>query len=189
MTKEIQIVEGPVERLDTYASIPISFVIKSRLDLDQLWLGEYAEIKIPEKTKDYDALEPISTLAERFDTAKWRMFSAVVTSNDQGHVAGGAIVAWNTPVLDMLDGRQDLSVLWDIRVHPLFRGQGIGRTLFERAKAWSKHRQCTEMRVETQNTNVAACRFYRQMGCRLHSIQEDAYEGLDEAKIIWTTKV
>ena len=197
---QLHLIEGPVANLRAYATIPISFVINSRLDLDQLWLGEYAEIPIETRTKDYDLLEPIITLPQRFDVANWGMIIATKPGElvpihlPKGALpgvqpVGGAVIAWNTPNVDMLGGRTDLSILWDIRVHPVFRNQGLGRALFEHAKKWSKDRGCIEMRVETQDTNVAACRFYRQMGCRVHTIKERAYEGLDEAKIIWTTRV
>jgi ribosomal protein S18 acetylase RimI-like enzyme len=196
---QIHLIEGPVANLRAYASIPISFVIRSRLDLDQLWLGEYSELPVEPRTKDYDALEPISTLKDRFDVENWGMVVATKPgelvpihlpsgSLPDIHPVGGAIMAWNTPGLDMLEERIDLIVLWDIRVHPLFRGQGVGHGLFEHAKSWGKKRGCKELRVETQDTNVDACRFYRQMGCRVHSIQEHAYEGLDEAKLIWTCR-
>ena len=190
--------------LDSYAAIPISFVIHSRLDLDQLWLGQFVEVPVDAKTKDYDTLESIATLRERFDTKNWILLSAHVSrefgmmpldprglaraKNDDMHLIGGAILAMHSTDLDMLENRDDLAVMWDIRVHPLFRRQGLGAALFDQAKTCAKSHGCNEMRVETQDTNVDACRFYRRMGCLLHSIQEDAYEGLDEAKIIWTTR-
>src|SRR5689334_10657044 len=100
---EIQIVESPVVDLGAYASIPIAFVIRSRMDLDQLWLGEYAEIPVEERTKDYDSLEPVSTLAQRFDVSNWVMLSALIESSDHPDSrAGGAILAMRTPGLDML---------------------------------------------------------------------------------------
>jgi ribosomal protein S18 acetylase RimI-like enzyme len=193
---EIVIAESALRNLETYASIPISFVIKSRLDLDKLWLGEYVEIPVEPRTKDYDAFEPTPTLTERFDVTNWGMLSVqtVAIGTDappqaETHGIGGAIVAIRTPDLDMLEGRNDLAILWDIRVHPIFRRKGVGRALFEDAKKWAKKKGCIELRVETQDTNVDACRFYRRMGCRLHSIHENAYAGLDEARIIWTNKI
>jgi ribosomal protein S18 acetylase RimI-like enzyme len=183
----LDILEGPVANLDVYASIPISFVVKSRLDVSQLWLGEIAEELIDTRTKDYDALESVVSLPERFDVANWGCLRAQIPTDS--HAVGGAIVAWNSPDVDMLQGRKDLAVLWDIRVHPIFRGKGVGRALFEHAAMWAKDRGCTEMRVETQDTNVAACKFYRQMGCRILTIEENAYAFLDEAKIVWTTRV
>lgn len=35
--------------------------------------------------------------------------------------------------------------------------------------------QCRELKVETQDTNVRACRFYAAMGCALRAVEENAY--------------
>jgi ribosomal protein S18 acetylase RimI-like enzyme len=42
----------------------------------------------------------------------------------------GAVVVLKTPSLTMLEGRDDLAMLWDIRVSPEARGQGVGTALF-----------------------------------------------------------
>ncbi len=75
----------------------------------------------------------------------------------------------------MLGGRDDLAVLWDIRVHPDWRGQGVGRRLFGRVVDWSRRRDCTQLKIETQNINVGACRFYGAQGCHLDGIIRGAY--------------
>ena len=75
----------------------------------------------------------------------------------------------------MLSGRDDLAVLWDIRVHPDHRRSGIGTALFAEAAKWSRERNCKYLKVETQNVNVPACRFYTQQGCRLGEINRFAY--------------
>lgn len=74
-----------------------------------------------------------------------------------GH--GRATIAFNTPGLRLLEGRRDLSVLWDIRVAPDARGKGIGSALFERVEVWAKANGCCQLKVETQNINVRACDF------------------------------
>jgi GNAT superfamily N-acetyltransferase len=68
-----------------------------------------------------------------------------------------------------------LAVLWDIRVAPAFRGRGVGRALFEAVETWVGARGCAELKVETQNINVAACRFYAALGCQLRTVRTDAY--------------
>ncbi|MBI1756387.1 MAG: GNAT family N-acetyltransferase [Fimbriimonas ginsengisoli] len=87
---------------------------------------------------------------------------------------------WN-----LLEGRSDLALLYDLRVDPPHRGMGVGRILVLHAIEWSRRHGSAEMRVETQDTNVAACRLYRAMGLSLHSIDEHGYEGLAEAKLIF----
>jgi GNAT superfamily N-acetyltransferase len=75
----------------------------------------------------------------------------------------------------MLEGREDLSVLWDIRVRPDKRGNGIGEALFNTALEWSLLRGCRQMKIEPQNINTAACHFYTKMGCELGTIHRFAY--------------
>jgi GNAT superfamily N-acetyltransferase len=99
---------------------------------------------------------------------------------------GGATVAFNTPGLTMLEGRRDLSVLWDIRVAPDARGKGIGSALFEGVEAWAQTQCCRELKVETQNVNVHACDFYARHGCQLRAVHHAAYPELPkEIQVLW----
>lgn len=51
-------------------------------------------------------------------------------------------------------------------------------------------RGCTRVRIETQNVNRPACRFYATMGCALESINRFACPELpDEAQILWRVDV
>ncbi len=46
--------------------------------------------------------------------------------------------------------------------------------------------ECAELKIETQNINVPACRFYARQGCRLSAIVSHAYaEFPDEIQLIW----
>jgi len=92
-----------------------------------------------------------------------------------GTPVGGAIVAFRTPGVNMLNGRDDLAALWDLRIHPDFRRSGIGTKLFAQAVEWSKEQGCRQLKVETQNINVPICRFYVRQGCRLGEINRYAY--------------
>ena len=95
-------------------------------------------------------------------------------------------MAWNTPGVDMLEGRRDLAVLWDIRVHRDHRCRGVGTQLFKRAAAWARERGCCFLKIETQNVNVPACRFYAAQGCELGAINRHAYaECPDEVELVW----
>jgi GNAT superfamily N-acetyltransferase len=58
-------------------------------------------------------------------------------------------VAYATPGIFQLERRQDLEVLWDIRVKPEARGRGVGRKLFERAVDCARLRGCRLMKIET----------------------------------------
>ena len=67
--------------------------------------------------------------------------------------------------------------------------QGIGAALFARAANWARQRGCTQLKIETQNINVPACRFYAAQGCELGVIHRHAYAGhpqmADETMLIW----
>ncbi len=166
----------PVGDLSTYSQIPIAFRGRSRLDLDALIHGRFVEVPIEPFTKDYDQLESPSEWPRRFDVQNWVRLDAE---------GGSVVVAWNTPGVDMLEERDDLAVIWDIRVRPEQRGKGIGRTLVQAAEAWAREKTCTELKVETQDNNVAACLFYKTMGFQLKEIVPNAYPGLEEAMLLW----
>jgi GNAT superfamily N-acetyltransferase len=70
--------------------------------------------------------------------------------------------------------------------HPDVRSSGIGSALFRAAEDWSRTRHCRSLIVETQNINVAACRFYVRMGCALQAINCLAYPELPgEVQLLW----
>ena len=58
--------------------------------------------------------------------------------------------------------------------------------LFRAAERWARGRGCLALKVETQNVNVPACRFYARMGCALRSINRAAYPELPgEIQMLW----
>ncbi len=168
---------GP-DRLDDYDAIPMSFLVDSRfrVEIVDSGFGGFRLVEEPVDppwTKDYEEGEPDGARrwAKRWGAENW---AYLLASND-GQVAGGAVIATRTPDAWMLDGRDDLAVLWDIRVHPDHQRIGVGRTLFDRAVEWSRSEGMTQLKIETQNNNVRACRFYASMGCELRSIIHHAY--------------
>jgi ribosomal protein S18 acetylase RimI-like enzyme len=98
-------------------------------------------------------------------------------------------VAFGSADLDMLEGRTDLAVLWDLRVLPELRRTGIGTKLMDHAAIWSRRRECRQLKVETQNVNVPACRFYVRSGCLLGGVHRFAYastrEVAHEVMLLW----
>jgi len=93
-----------------------------------------------------------------------------------GVPVGAAAVAFDTTGVFLLEARRELAVLWDIRVRPEARGAGI--LLFRHAAEWSKRHGCTQMKIETQNVNVPACRFYQRMGACLGEIHRHGYAAI-----------
>jgi GNAT superfamily N-acetyltransferase len=138
--------------------------------------------------KDYDAIkgEGPTRWAHTFDITNWGLLAAHdETEHDRVRV-GGAVVAWNTSNVNMLEGRRDLAALWDIRVLPGRRTSGVGTLLFRAVEAWALARGCNTLKIETQNINVGACHFYARMGCTLGVIDRFAYPDLpDETRLLW----
>jgi GNAT superfamily N-acetyltransferase len=171
----ITIIEIPPERLAEYDQVPSKFLVKSILEVELLdgGLGGILlkEVRVEKPyIKDYDSYGELpSDWPKKFDVSKWGFFLAL----DMGNPIGAAAVAFDTTGVFVLEGRKDLSVLWDIRVKPEARGVGI--LLFRYAAEWSRRRGCRQMKIETQNVNVPACRFYQRMGAQLGEIHRYAY--------------
>ena len=193
----IEIQEIGVDSLPRYAAIPISFKVESVFQIEVIDQGLGGFILVEEKvepyTKDYDSKEkddprPIGW-TKRFDISNWGFFLALNGSR----ALGGATVAIDTPDVNMLEGRKDLAVLWDIRVHPDERRRGIGSKLFKHAADWARRKGCRQLKVETQNINVPACRFYAKQGCELGAIHRYGYAGCSdvahEAMLLWYLKL
>ena len=87
----------------------------------------------------------------------------------------------------MLGGGRDRAVVWDLRIAPEHRRQGVGRALLRAADEWARARGCTCLEVETQQINVAACARYARHGFRLRAVDPRAYaDHPDEIQLIWT---
>ena len=171
----VQIAQIGPERLGDYASIPSKFEVRSTLQVELIegGLGGMLLRQVPVEStniKDDDGDGEIpSNWPKLFDVTNWGFFLAL----DGGRLAGAAAVAFDTRGILMLEARRDLAVLWDLRAHPAHRGVGI--PLFRHAAEWSRKHACRQMKVETQNINVPACRFYQRMGCQLGEIRRFGY--------------
>ena len=175
--------------LADYARVPIVFTVDRVLDVTTRHDGP-ERFALSERrldapyVKDYDAITGDGPLqwARHYDLSNWALFSARLA----GRLVGGAAVAFDTPEFTMLEGRRDLAVLWDIRVSPDVRRHGVGAALFERVEAWAQRHGCRQLKIETQNTNVHACRFYERHGCQLRVIDRAAYPELpEEIQLLW----
>lgn len=185
----IEIIEIGREQMAEYDAIPSRFEVRSVLDVELVdgGLGGILLREVPvvqPYVKDYDSYGELpSDWPKQFDVTNWGFFLAV----ESGRPVGGAVMAFDTTGVFMLEARRDLSVLWDLRVRPEARGAGI--LLFRYAAAWSRARRCTQMKIETQNVNVPACRFYQKMGARLGEIRLHGYAAVQavahEVMLCW----
>ena len=179
------------ETLSRYADIPISFEAESvfRVELIQSRLGgvRLTEERVPRYTKDYDAHAEDTPMRwpHRFDVSAWALLFAV----EGDRLVSGATVAPGSAEIQLMRGRTDAVALWDLRIRPEYRRRGVGTRLFEEAVEWARERGFVRLMIETQNTNVPACRFYVSRGCELGEIDRNAYpsqlEAGQEVMLLW----
>lgn len=177
-----------IDQLDRHGDISIEFEVRTVLAVELVDDG-LAGVRLIETTvnepwlKNYDTGDGgPARWASRFNVERWGLLGAY----EGNRRIGGAVIAIDTPDLHLLRGRQDLAVLWDLRVAPDARRSGVGLALFEAATAWAGERRCSALEVETQHINVPANRFYHRMGCSLASVDRYAYGDLhEETQLIW----
>ncbi|MEQ9568501.1 MAG: GNAT family N-acetyltransferase, partial [Pseudomonadales bacterium] len=146
---DLRVIEKPIAQVSTLSNISIAFTVKSIFDVAKS-SGDQ-NFSLIEKTvhkpyiKDYDTAENEgpNRWARHFDLANWGLL--IVEANDA--LIGGTVIAYNTPGVEMLEGRTDLAMLWDIRLHPDVRGRGVGTALFKSAELWSLKNGCREIKV------------------------------------------
>ena len=187
----VEVEEESQPSLAEYAQIPIAFEVREVVDVVESishtgrFMLEPRPIGEP-YVKNYDDDGGPVAWASRFDVSHWRFF--VARSN--GVRVGGAAVVMRAPDIEMLGGREDVALLWDIRVAPSVRGRGVGTALMMAVEAWSSAHDAAWIEVETQNVNVPACRFYARHGFVLRGVNPRAYASLpDEIQLLWYKQI
>ena len=149
----VELSEVPITSVAELGRISISFTVDRVCDVLPAadGLGGFVLSERPIEApyvKNYDGLpgEGPTQWANTFDISNWGFIRAQST----GGLVGGAVIAFRTANVDMLEGRRDLAVLWDIRVSPDVRGQGVGSALFRAVENWAAGKACRELKVETQ---------------------------------------
>jgi GNAT superfamily N-acetyltransferase len=161
------------DELARYREISIGYCAKTRFRVDRSDRGlgglPFVEENLSaEVWFDYDAQDEQGVFRwERRNLENWQIFYVV----DSGIRVGGAVGARKTHDVNMLEDRDDLACLWDLRVSVEHRGTGIGRKLVDAAKEWATENGCIELKIETDTYNVPACRFYSAIGCELRTIR------------------
>jgi GNAT superfamily N-acetyltransferase len=139
----IEITEESIIAAAELVHVPIAFEVASVFDVSTSDAG-LGGITLSERRldipymKDYDTVgaENPTQWSERFDISNWGL--NVARSN--GELVGGAVVAFNTEDMCLLEGRRDFAILWDMRVLPEARGRGIWSALFRVVKSWAAAR-------------------------------------------------
>jgi GNAT superfamily N-acetyltransferase len=185
----MEILEQSQSCLSDYARIPAAFEVRSVLALPELNSGlvgfPFHECPAnPTFIKDYDAIlgNHPNDWRHRPDIDNWRFLVA----REDGQAIGRAAVIFPRSE-NLLNGDHcDLAVLWDIRVDPQNRRQGIGTALFTAALKMAAAHGCRSLKIETQNINVPACKFYSRQGCTLGAIDRFAYPDFsNEIQLLW----
>lgn len=130
-----------MSRLAEHASIPIAFLVERIFEISRPGKGvagtDLTEVAVERPwEKDYDAIaggSPTCWLT-RFDTTNWGLIAAY----DGADRVGGAVIAFNTPGVNMLEGQAATAVLWDLRVRPNVRRSGVGTMLFNAVEDWAR---------------------------------------------------
>ena len=151
-TDDVVEIAGP-EMLLEHGQVPMSPRVSSRLRLEQINGGLTGvrlveEPIVPPHVKSYEDLNdaPMGWIS-KWDTSAW----GFVAAKRNGRVVGGAVVAHRTNGMNILEGRDDVAVLGDIRVHPGLQRSGVGSRLFGKARAFAKDGGCRFLKIETQN--------------------------------------
>lgn len=172
-----------------YDSVQMVVHVKSHYVLNKInnGLGGFLmqEIPVEEYIKDLGVYERASEYANTFDISNWAFYMAF----DDEIPIGAVTIASRTNNVNMLDDRDDLSVLWDIRVVDDYKRRGVGQHLFDLVVDWSRKHGLKQIKIECQNNNVPACKFYHKQGAVLSKIDEYAYyndeSAREEIQLIW----
>lgn len=179
--------------LAEYARVSIAFEVREVFEVSRA-SGDPNDIRLtphriaPPYVKDYDASgeDGPARWTSRFDLSHWAIFVARIG----GTAVGGAAVIFGAPDVEMLAGRRDVAMLWDIRVAPEARGSGVGTNLLRAAESWAVAQGARGLEVETQNINVPACRFYERHGFMLRAANPLAYPDLpEEIQLLWRKRL
>lgn len=136
--------------------------------------------------KNYDAFENPLDWSVALEGVRCVRISAFAKAERVGAV----IAAVATPGLVAWETGANAAVLWDLRVAPAYRRQSVATTLLREICVWAGQAGCNELKVETQNTNPAACKFYERSGFTVVLAQPGAYaEFPDELQLIWKKKL
>ena len=174
---------------EMYDSISMNVDVRSEYRIKRIDNGlggmVFEEIPVTPYIKDLSVYERATEYEKEFDITYWSFYMAF----DDEKPVGAATVAAKTDKLYMLAGRDDVCVLWDIRVADGYKHQGIGQKMLDLAIKDAKAEGYRPMIIECQNNNVPACKFYHKQGARLSKLDMYAYydepDCRNEVQFLW----
>lgn len=165
------------------------FTALSRADLLQVMSGYTSRERYAVSLEESDALTTFHLRLESLPQPYTRDFRSGLTVEDleryqalipqgltlgawvDGQLAGLAVAGaetWNATLW-----------IWEFHVAPAYQGLGIGRRLMDALAERARPLGLRTLRVETQNTNVPAIRFYRKAGFHLQALDVSFYTNDD----------
>ncbi|GLR10219.1 streptothricin acetyltransferase [Mixta theicola] len=161
--KNIQVIEATAGLLQALQSLDYRFTVTQELDavFDRpVRDGLYSVA--PREKNYFNDPQQFSALLNSRDGA---LYVALVDNQPAGYLAVSR--NWN-----------GLALVEDTAVDGAFRRCGCGWALLQRAISWAREQQLAGVTLETQNTNVAACLLYENMGFELGGIDRQLYRAL-----------
>ncbi|MES5869126.1 streptothricin N-acetyltransferase SatA [Bacillus cereus group sp. RP32] len=173
--------ELEVNDLDNLPEIDDSFIVNSRLILSLSKINkqiEYTVEDVPIYEKSYlqDQYDDELAYTEYINNPNQVIYIAIL--HDQ--IIGVMVLKknWN-----------HYAYIEDIKVDKKYRSLGVGRRLIEQATQWAKENNMPGLMLETQNNNVAACKFYEKCGFVIGGFDFFIYKGIheesDEVAMYW----
>ncbi|MBL8496812.1 GNAT family N-acetyltransferase [Nitrosomonas sp. JL21] len=147
-----------------------TFIINARLLLSTSSAGfHYEIISIPAYEERYSHAEADPRIPESY-----------LKHSDHA----GFLAYWqDRPVgfLLLSESWNRMAMIDDIQVNASHRRQGIAITLLQKAETWAHQRNLSGLRLETQDTNVAACQLYKHCGFVLGGMDQYLYAAIPES--------
>ena len=157
--------------------VPTSELIVAAQSLDGLiTVDSIARPRLDAGVPGYD-VSPVEPFTKRYGLSPDELRDAIARSDRSamlaradGRVVGRLLVSehWNR-----------YAWIEDLVVDAGSRRLGAGRALMGWAEGWARSRGLPGIMLETQNVNVAACRFYERCGFVLGGFDQWLYRGFD----------
>lgn len=168
MTNEIEIIEISNGNIHDFITQPESFEVFGRIDptySNGRWT--YIEVLFEERFE------------KMYDTYDEKAIEQYVLNNDKtaffiylnGEAAGRILVEknWN-----------GYCYIVDIFIKKQFKQKGLGKELLKKSIDWSKQNYLSGVMVETQDINLTACRFYKNLGFEIGGLDKFLYDRRDD---------
>ena len=85
-------------------------------------------------------------------------------------------------------GEDQVCVLHTLVISPRYAGRGLGRAFVSFYEALAKAQGCTELRIDTNEKNLAARAMYRKLGYKERAIVPTVFNGIPDVNLVLLEK-